>query len=203
MILPLALLLAALQSAVPASPPYYYCEVSRQVPFGNVTVLQYVNMAGPSEAPTTSWFADRGAGGTVLMAVWGTRAQMADPGEGGEIFFGYRPPDPNAQYRVEVAAIDGAGASGPPLSSALHQASRNGLVGLRTHWGPVTALLAAGARLEVRVVRPDGAVIRLDRIDTAEFGRALRLAGEIQPAFAAKAANYREHCRPTNSNGRR
>jgi hypothetical protein len=183
-------------------PPYFYCEVTRTVPYGNVTVLQYVNPAGSSEPPVTTWFAERGTWGTVLLAAWDSKAEMEDSVQGGELYFGYQPQDRSGQYRVEISRA-GAAAEEPVHRSELQTPSANGLVGLRMRWSPVVALLANGAELEVRVLAADGSVVRRDRVGGDEFDRALSIAGEIQPEFEAMAANYRERCRPTDSNGRR
>ncbi|HEV7660710.1 MAG TPA: hypothetical protein VGO55_12800 [Allosphingosinicella sp.] len=180
------LLAAALLSTAPAAapgPPYFYCKVSRTIPFGNVTVLQYVNTAGVSEPARTSWFAERGPDRTLLMAIWSDRAEMRDTVRGADIFIGYRPSGPTAQYRVEVARA-GAAAGDPVLRSELHVASANGFVSLRTYWGPVTALLADGTDLEVRILDARGTLVLRDWIGAAEFGRSLRIAGEIQSGTA-------------------
>jgi hypothetical protein len=183
------------------TPPYFYCEVSRDVPFGNVTVLQYVNTAGASEPPVTTWFAERATDGTVLLAAWNDRAEMEDGKQGGEIYFGYSPSDSTAQYRVEIGPA-GTASGHQGIRSELKTRSANGLVGLRTHWVPVLALLAGGKDLEVRVLDAAENVVRRDRIDAAEFGRSLRIAGEIQPEFQEMIANYRKRCRPSETNGR-
>jgi hypothetical protein len=201
LLLAAGLLLAS--QATEQTPPYYYCEVTRTIPFGNVTVLQYVATAGVSEPSRTSWFAERGPERSLLMAIWSDRAEMRDTARGAEIFIGYKPSDRAAQYRVEVARA-GAAAGDAVLRSEPHVASANGFVSLRTHWGPVVALLAGGGTdLEVRVLNADGTLVLRDWIDAAEFARSLRIAGEIQPEFDAMIANYRERCRPSNSNGRR
>ena len=197
----LAVGLLAASPAAEANPPYFYCEVTRSVPFGNVTVLQYVNTTGASEPPVTTWFAERATDGTVLLASWNDRSEMEDRQQGGEIYFGYSPSDTRAQYRVEIGPV-GAASGDQGIRSDLLTPSPNGLVGLRTRWAPVVALLAGGKDLEVRVLNARGAVIRRDRIDNAEFGRSLGIAGQIQPEFEAMIANYRERCRPSDSNGR-
>jgi len=183
------------------TPPYYYCEITRTVPFGNVTVLQYVNTAGVSEPPVTTWFAERAPDRTVILASWNGRAEMRDTARGGEILVGYRPSDTNAQYRVEVAR-PGAAAGDPVVRSELHRPSANGIVSLRTHWAPVLALLAGATDLEVRILDAQGAIVLRDWIGAAEFGRSLSIAGEVQPEFEAMIANYRERCRPVDNNGR-
>lgn len=198
------LLAAALISIAPPperNSPHFYCEVTRTVPFGNVTVLQYVNPAGASEPPVTTWFAERAADRTVILAAWHGRAEMRDTARGGEILIGYRPADGSVQYRVEVARA-GAAAGDPVLRSELQRPSANGVVSLRTRWGPVVALLGGAADLEVRVLDAEGTVILRDWVGAAEFGGSLRIAGEIQPEFEAMIANYRERCRPVDGNGR-
>lgn len=197
---PFALVAGLALAAQPAASPYYYCEVTRTVPFGNVTVLQYVATAGVSEPPVTTWWSERAADGIVLLAAWNTRAEMAGAGQGGELYIGYRPSNRSAQYRVEVIPIDAAPAN-MVLRSELQVSSRNGLVGLRTHWAPVMALVTGRSGIEARALSADGAILRWDRITAPEFDRALRIAGEIQPEFETMVANYRERCRPVNSNG--
>lgn len=187
--------------ATPPEPPYFYCEVTRDVPFGNVTVLQYVATSGESEPPVSSWFTQRGEGGTVTIAFWHDAAEMADQAQGGEIVFGYQPADRSARYRVEIAPV-GTPVAGPgALRSDLQLPSANGIVKLQTRWIPATALLAGGADVEIRVLDANGAVVRRDTIGASEFGAALRLAGDIQPAFQAMRADYRRQCMPTNSSG--
>jgi hypothetical protein len=194
------LLLIAASASMAQTSPYYYCEVTRPVPFGNVTVLQYVNTTGESEAPVTTWFAERAPDGTVLLAAWHNRSEMADSAQGGEIFFGYTSADRALQYRVEVAPF-GQAASDRKISSELLTIPASGIIGLRTHWGPVAALLAGGVDLEVRVLLADGTIVRRDRVGAAEFGQSLRIAGEIQPEFEAMIADYRARCRPIDNNG--
>src|SRR6185436_5965312 len=121
------------------------------------------------------------------------RDELEGRGQGGSILFGYRPSDTTKQYRVEVAAA-GAAASDPVLRSELQMPSANGIVSLRARWAPVVAMLAGRVDLEVRVLNAEGTMIRRDWIDAAEFGRSLRIAGEIQPEFESMIAHYRERC---------
>ena len=193
-------LLFASQAAA-AQPPYFYCEATRNVPFGNVTVLQYVATSGNSEAPVTSWFTERGPGGTVTIAFWHDAAEMADRALGGEIVFGWQPPDRSARYRVEVAPVGTPVADSHALRSELQVPSANGIVKLQTHWAPATAMLAGGRDLEIRILDANDAVLRRDTVGAGEFAAALRLAGDIQPEFQAIRADYRRRCRPVDNNG--
>ena len=181
---------ALLALAPPPVQDRYYCIATRDLPTGQLWVVQTMSLSGVRDVRQSGWFG--GIPGLASLRVDWTGDYAIDTGKvelGASI---YDDPGTRHRYRIEIRRDDGDPAAyflSSPLRWPEHRQVR-----YITNIGVLRGMAQGVGKLTLSVMRDDGTVYASGAFDTAVIEHSLAEIPGLQREMDAMLADPAKHC---------